>query len=432
MTELGRCGVETPDGPCSLAPHRRGWHDANPPRIQVPRNRDGHVQVSISQLRAYGAVDLVDDHAAERIRGCPRAYALTYGGEPVPEPVSAAREMGIVLHRALHHMEANTCGPETALGAVWPATLTMGDYQDAVEILLGYLEREGPMTRYATLETELDLAVPLFVDEDHGPVFFRGIIDNLAVDPLEPDIVHVIDHKSAARPVAGDSLRGDVQLRGYAWMIRQWWHAQHGEYPSRVVAHLDLLRYSDIPIEYTAHELEVWHAWACAMVRTILRDEAAMPILNDGCSWCAVRWGCPAWRALPAVGESMAARLAGLPTDQAADLLGDAGRVSKLLGDQLQQVKSVLTAETLVRGRLRVGDEEWTREPGSKNSADVLAMARLLLPGHPEVFAKAVKSSRSAAEEAGRELEPSMRDELLGCVTSVPDGWKIAKRKVQP
>lgn len=425
------CGAETPDGPCALPPHRRGWHDANPPTVQVPRNAAGHVQVSISQLRRYGAVDLIGEDA-EGIRGCPRAYALTYGAEPVPEPPNQAAELGSVLHRALHRMETHTCGPEDALGAVWPATLGPEDYSNAQEILLGYLEREGPMTRYATLSTELDLTVPLYVDEDHGPVFFRGIIDNLAIDPLGPDVVHIIDHKSAARPVAVDSLRGDVQLRGYAWMIRQWWHQEYGTYPSRVVAYLDLLRYRDVPIEYTAHELEVWHAWACAMVRTMLRDEAAMPILNDGCTYCAVRWGCPAWRGLPGVGESMAARLTGMTQDQIKDQFEDAARVIKLLGEQFKQIRATLDEETHALGSLRVGDQVWTSEPGSKNVADVLAMATLLLPEHPAAFATAVTSSQAAVERAGRGLEPSLRDELFGCVESVPAGWKVTRRKLKP
>lgn len=426
-----QCGAETPDGPCVLPAHRRGWHDSNPPKVRVPRNRDGLVQVSISQLRRYGAVGLLDNDHAEQINGCPRAYARTYGGDPVPEVPNRAAELGGVLHRALHRMETHTCGPEDALGAVWPPTLGPDDYADALDILLGYLEREGPMTRYATLSTELDLAVPLFTDDEHGQVMFRGIIDDLAIDPMQPDIVHVIDFKSASRPVAADSLRGDVQLRGYAWLIREWWHQQYGVYPARVVAHLDLLRYRDIPIEYTAHELEVWHAWACATVRTMLRDESAMPILNDGCTYCPVRWSCPAWRSLPEVGESLAARMTGMDIEKVKDLFEDAARACKLLEHQLGQVKGVLEAEARAKGRIRVGGEEWSLEDDSKNVADVLGMAGLLLPDHPGAFATAVKSSKSAAEKAGRGLDPSLRDELLRCVESVPDGQKVVRRKVK-
>jgi PD-(D/E)XK nuclease superfamily len=423
------CGADTPDGPCALPVHRRGWHDANPPRVVVPRNRDGHVQVSISQLRRYGAVDLLGEDS-EGVRGCPRAYALTYSGPSVPEIPNPAAELGSVLHRALHRMETHTCGPEDALGAVWPATLGMDDYATAQEILLGYLEREGPMTRYATLDTELDLSVLLYVDDEFGPVYFRGIVDNLSVDPTEPDIVHLIDHKSSARPVSVDSLRGDVQLRGYDWLVRRWWTDQHGQPPARVVAHLDLLRYRDIAIEYTPYELDIWHGWACAMVRTMLRDRAAMPILNPGCSMCAVRWGCPAWKSLPGEGASMLARMAGRAVGELKELYGDAAEVAALLGKQLTDLKAVLEAETHAVGALRVGDQDWVSEPGSKTVADVLAMVGLLLPDHPAAFTTAVGSSKAAAERACRGLNPSLRDEVLACVDTVPAGRKVTKKKV--
>jgi len=424
------CGHDTPDGPCALPPHRRGWHDSNPPVVKVPRNKDGRPQVSITQLRTYGATDLLDDDA-ERVAGCPRAYALTYGGPKVPEVPNRAGELGGVLHRALHWMDQFDTGPEEALGRVWPPTLGPEDYADAVEILLGYLEREGPMTRYATLDTELDLSVPLFTDDTYGQVFFRGIIDNLAVDPLEPDVVHVIDFKSASRPVGVDDLRGNIQLRGYVWLARRWWMTQHGQPPARIVAHLDLLRYGDVAIEYTRREIEVWHEWACAMVRTMLRDQAAMPILNNGCTWCPVRWGCPAWRDLPGTAMSLWARMTGMSEDQLRDRYADATQVLGLLTRQHTQLKETLEAEAHAKGRLVVGDQEWVSEPGTKKSADVLAMARLLLPQHPQAFAMAVKSSQSAAEKAGRDLEPSLRDELINCVSSVPAGRTIKKRKVK-
>lgn len=424
-----RCGADTPDGPCALPVHRRGWHDSHPPVIRVPRNREGHVQVSISQLRRYGAVDLLGEDS-EGVRGCPRAYALTYGGAPVPEVPNPAAELGSVLHRALHRMETHTCGPEDALGAVWPATLGMDSFADAVEILVGYLEREGPMTRYATLATELDLSVPLYVDEEFGPVYFRGIVDCLSVDPMEPDIVHNIDYKSASRPVSVDSLRGDVQLRGYDWLVRQWWAQQHGTPPARLISHLDLLRYRDVPIEYTRWEREIWHSWASAMVRTMLRDKSAMPILNSGCGYCPVRWSCPAWRSLPGEASSMAARLTGLSVASLKESYGEALIVSKLLTTQIDQIKGVLEEEAHVLGSVTVGDQRWESVPGTKTVADVLSIASLLLPGHPEAFSTAVTSSRAAAERAGRGLEPSLRDEVLSCIDTVAAGKRIRKSKV--
>lgn len=427
MSEL--CGSMTPTGPCVLPAHSRGFHDAAPPTLRVPRNTDGHYQVSTTQLRRYGAVDLLGPDATETVRGCPRAYAVTYGSDPVPELPSPAAELGLLLHRALHWMHDHDCGPEDALGQVWAATLGFPDYQAALRILRGYLDRGGPMTRYATLLTELDYAAELFVDEEFGPVWFRGVVDNVSIDPTEPDIARVIDYKSAARPVAKDSLRGDVQLLGYVWLTRRWWRQQFGVVPDRVVAHLDLLRYSDLAIEYTATELEQWHEWACAMVRAMLRDTNPAPILNDGCTSCAVRWDCPAWLALPGEGQSMNARLAGLTPEAWATHFTRAERVKKLLGAQVDQIRDVLSAEALAVGVVQVGDQEWTATPATKNAVDVRRVAQLLLPDHPEVFEVAVTSSRAALERATDGLDPSLAARVLACVDTVADGMKVTRTK---
>lgn len=424
------CGTATPDGPCALPPHRRGWHDSDPPTVQIPRNAAGNVQVSHTQLQRYGTMDMTGDDPAS-ISGCPRAYALTYSQGEVPEMPSPAAEMGSVLHRALHRMEQDSCGPEDALQRVWAPTLSMADYSDAVEILLGYLDRDGPMTRYATLATELDITATLFTDPVHGPVIFRGIVDNISIDPMDPEIVRVVDHKSSSRPVSAADLRGHVQLRGYVWLVRQWWREKFGTDPERIVAHLDLLRFRDIPIEYTDYELDVWHQWACAMVRTMLEDRAAMPILNPGCTHCPVRWGCPAWRALPGSGMSVWTRLAGRSVPELIEHYQDATEVMGLLGKQVKQLETTLGAEAHAVGSLTVGDQDWVSGPGSKTVVDVLDLVDLLLPGHPSAFTTAVGSSKAALQRAARGLAPSLRDQVLNCATSVESGLKLTKKQTK-
>ena len=68
MTTPDRCGAPTAGGPCQLPPHPRGYHDPAPPLLRVPRNKNGHYQVSITQFRTYGAVDLMGDNP-ENVRG---------------------------------------------------------------------------------------------------------------------------------------------------------------------------------------------------------------------------------------------------------------------------------------------------------------------------------------------------------------------------
>jgi CRISPR/Cas system-associated exonuclease Cas4 (RecB family) len=431
MTQI--CGAETPSGPCVLPRHSRGYHDPAPPTLIVPRNAAGHPQVSISQLRRYGAVDLASgaEDATEIVRGCPRAYALTYGHGQVPELPGRPAEMGTLLHRALHWMEEHACGPEEALGAVWPPTLGVLDYGDAERILTGYLERGGPLTRYATLAVELDITAELYVDAIYGPVDFRGIIDNLSVDTEDPGVLRVIDYKSAARPVSKESLRGDVQLMGYAWLVRKWWITQHGQAPDRIIAHLDLLRYGDVAIEYTAAELDLWEAWAAAMVRTMLRDTQPRPILNDGCTWCPVRAQCPAWQALPGEGATVLARLQAATPEQLGDRYTESALVLKLLAVRVKDHQAALEAETHQVGTLRVGDQDWTSDIGTKTVADVISLVDLLLPGYQAAFQVAVSASKTSVEKAAQGLPPDLALQVQGCVSTVKAGQKVKKTKVK-
>lgn len=428
MTE--HCGAPTPDGPCALPPHRRGYHDANPPVLTVPRNADGHPQVSISQFRRYGVTDMTLD-SDETVRGCPRAYALTYGPTPIPEMPSPNAELGSVLHRALHAMEANSCGPEDALRTVWTPALGFADFKTALVILLDYLARGGPLTQFAVVATELDIAAQLYIDDQHGPVDFRGVIDNLSIDTDDPGTVRLIDYKSAARPVAADSLRGDVQLLGYVWLVRQWWTQQYGVAPDRIIAHLDLLRYHDIEIEYTAAELDVWHQWACAMAHTMLRDNAPAPIPNDGCTSCAVRWGCPAWRAMPGTAASVWGRLAGRPVDEIRDDYLDAEQINKILTAQVKDLRTILDAEARATGEITVGYQTWKPEPATDTHVDTITLAGLLLPDRPAEYTTAVTASKASVERAAQLLEPSDAAAVLATVRTVPAGTKISRRKTK-
>lgn len=425
------CGADTPTGPCALPAHRRGWHDSNPPVIRVPQDDAGRPQVSITQLRRYGAVDLATggEDVAEAVRGCPRAYALTYGNGPVIELPSRPAELGKVLHRALAYMEDNTCGPEEALGEVWPPTLGALDFADVRRILDSYISRGGAMVTYAALGAELDLVTELYVDSVHGSVQFRGIVDWLGVDPRDSGVLHVVDWKSAARPIARDSLRGDVQLMGYVWLVIEWWKQQHGRAPDRVVAHFDALRYSDVDIEYTRHELDLWHEWACAMVRTILRDDNPQPIPNDGCGRCPVRHGCPAWQSLPERGESMLVRLMGADPSKLGDRYLQGAQVLRSLEKLVGEQKAALDAEAHARGSLVVGDEEWRVASGTKTVANVIDLTYLLLPDYPSAFETAVTATRASVERAAAGLEPSLGSQVVNCVQSIESGQRISRKK---
>jgi hypothetical protein len=218
---------------------------------------------------------------------------------------------------------------------------------------------------------------------------------------------------------------------GYTWLVREWWKAQHGHYPRRVVAHFDALRYGDTAIEYTRTELDIWREWASAMVRTMLRDTDPAPILNDGCTWCPVKWSCPAWNALPGEAVSAAARLAGATPEQLGDRYQAAHRVLGLLDKQVKARKEVLEAEVKANPLtpVVVGDQEWTLETGSDTVANILGIVALLWPDHPTALETALSATKASVERAANGLDLDLGTQLVGCVATVKRGERIAKRK---
>ena len=84
------------------------------------------------------------------------------------------------------------------------------------------------MARPATGDTgrggrpdHLDLDALLYIDEDFGPIYLRGKLYWIGVDPETPGVVHVVDWKTNRTPPSDDSVRGDVQLPAYHWLVRE-------------------------------------------------------------------------------------------------------------------------------------------------------------------------------------------------------------------
>ena len=139
----------------------------------------GYPTLYPTRLRAYGAAPPFDE-----VRGCPALYKARYVDNEIVRIAEhgSPLEFGGAVHEALFHMEQHAVGPDEALRETWPAALGLDRWAEAVDLLEHYLERGGPMARYATLAVEVELFAELYVDDDFGPIWFGGIIDWLGVD----------------------------------------------------------------------------------------------------------------------------------------------------------------------------------------------------------------------------------------------------------
>lgn len=396
------------------------------PEILIPTDDHGRPIVSVSQWRTYGAADLtLDEH--EQPRGCPRQYQRKYVTRDVPPQIrNQAASAGTLLHEALHHMEEHDTGPEEALTAVWNPTLPPESFADLKDVLLSYLDRGGPMNRYATLGHELDLTAELYVDDVFGPVMLRCIIDWIGLDLDDQTLLHIVDYKSNMAVPNRTEARRSVQLKAYNWIIFQLWDRWLKGRPRRAVIHLDALRWKDVAIRFTGEDLEEWHAWAVAVTRQMLRETEWAPRLNDGCAWCPVKDDCPEWLGLPGVAESVALRRAGTSPEELYARLLELKRTQTLVNNAVKDIDATLAAETTKRGQLVLPGETWSTETNWVNETDWETLEAILGPGVWEV---AGKGSKAAIERATKGLPPSTRARALACLQRVPDGTKIAKEK---
>lgn len=394
--------------------------------ILIPTDEQGRPIVSVSQFRTYGAADLALDDQ-EDPRGCPRQYHRKYVAKDIPPEVrNQAARAGTLLHQALHHMEDQDTGPEEALTAVWNPRLPPEQFALLKEVLLSYLDRGGPMARFATLGHELDLTTQLYVDDEFGPVMIRCIIDWIGLDLEDQTLLHIVDYKSGMGVPSRTEARRSVQLKAYNWIIFELWDRWLRGKPKRAVMHLDALRWKDVVVRFTAEDLEEWHAWAVAVTRQMLRDTEWAPRLNDGCAWCPVRHDCPEWERLPGQASSVALRRTGQDPEDLYRRLVELKRVKTLVGNALDDVEKILAAETEVAGQLELPGETWSLDTAWENETDWEALRAIL---GERVWEAAGKGSKAAIDRAVRGLDESTKARARACLRRVPNGTTIVKKK---
>lgn len=396
--------------------------------MQVPRDEKGRPRFSVSQFRTYGATEALMDEL-EDPRGCPRLYRRKYVDKDVPGGVRPSYlTLGTVLHNALHVMERDSVSPEEALEVSWSPRLDLSHWLDAVQTLGSYLARGGPMSVYSTLAYEIDLSAELYVDEDFGPVMFRGILDWLGLDSSDDGLIHGVDYKNRSAPPKREQCRKDIQLKAYNWLLlqpgvwRRWMSTQ-----PRITMHLDALKYRDVAVHFNNADMEEFHAWAIAVARKILRDEDGEPSLNDGCGVCPVNHDCPKWLGLPGTAESVALRRTGQTPAEVWAQRKALAKVQKLVNTAVKDCDTRLRQLVEQAGVLEFADQRWNVDIGWEDDVDWESLQRHLGP----VFWQVISTSRAAIERATKGMDESTRAMALACISRQPAGETIKKETIK-
>lgn len=394
--------------------------------MQIPVNKDiGYATVSPSMLRVYGAGGLILDEQEEE-RGCPRQYKAKYVEKRVPEQKSDALKFGSFFHDVLFRMEEDGLTPEEAMNQCFPADMSPEMWQEALDDLKAYLERgSSPMDQYATLGVETDLNALLYVDEDFGPIYLRGIIDHIGIDPDDSNTIHSTDYKSNRRPAKDSDLAGDIQLKAYVYLILKNWK-RFAQTPNlRVISHLDLVKYRDYEWRFTPADIEAFRGWAEAVTRAILRDTEALPVLNSGCGWCPVQGDCPLIESLPDTAETLLAMKPETREEKFA-WREKANALRLLLEKRVKKVDAELRDQVKF-GSFVVGGKRFAEESDFTDQIDLRALHEAL---GDDVFYSIANVSKAAIERETKDWAPSALAPVKAAITRVINGTKLTKKKV--
>lgn len=420
-----------------------------------------------SRLKAYGVAPMFD-----QVRGCPALYKARYvtcscghprdqhyddgpGGAgagclvddtgddgrtlcPCPgwhssiERISehgSPLEFGGAVHEALFHMEQHGTGPDEALRETWPPALGLDRWREASDLLEKYLERGGPMARYATLGVEIELFAELYIDDDHGPIWFGGILDWLGVDTNLTQQLHVADYKTNAQPLSRDEVEVDAQLRGYDWLVHRNWSTTLGMpgAPS-TIAHMDGLRWQDVDVQFTADDRAEWEAWAIAAARTILRDEKAPEIISEGCRWCDRKLRCSAYARLPGQAEAIKARREGKTAPELWGWRREAATAVSLLEKGIKETDAILVGIAEQEGPFVVDDQRWAMEDVESDRIDAEQLHSVI---GDVLFYDAASITKKSLDQIKR-AHPDLAVRIDECVSTMVVDRKVKRKKVKP
>jgi putative RecB family exonuclease len=257
---------------------------------------------------AEAALPSLSPSRAADFKTCPLLYRLR-AIDRVPEPPSADRARGTLVHAVLERLFDLPAGERTPAAAAalvdpqWqrlvgqePELVTLLDGEDggrflasARELLAGYFTVEDPRRiepgqRECLIETVVG-----------GGLLLRGYVDRLDVSPQGQ--LRVVDYKSGGAPREAFEARALFQLKFYALVL---WRS-HGAVP-RV---LRLLYLKDAEIcDYTpeAEELRRFERTLVALWRAIETATTAQhfrPTPSRLCDWCSYQHLCPAFGGTP-------------------------------------------------------------------------------------------------------------------------------------
>ena len=361
--------------------------------------------------------------------GCPRLYRKRYVEKQVPELRSMELSYGSAVHEALYRMEEETIPAQQALRESWDAGLGEERFHEALTDLRDMIDRGGALTMVHTVAVEQHLHMPLYEDEDFGPIRFGGILDLIGVDSTLSEPVPnllVVDYKSDRSPWSYADARAWRQGKGYGLLLR---HNAAKYMPGiehvNIIAIVEALKWYALPVEYSDEMLDEYQEWLISIARTILRDDKGAAKLNRACHYCSVKDDCPAWRQLPGQGTTVLERLKTVDLATRVGMMTKAKDIVSKLNSQIKEIDAALRDRVDADGSFVVGDVEWFFDDVETTDIDVRLVQKVLGDQMWEI----ASVTKGKIEDLMKE-KPELYADLSRCLRKVPGGRKLKTRPV--
>ena len=163
------------------------------------------------------------------------------------------------------------------------------DHAEKVKMLIG--------------ENVVAVEIPLRGDlvQNHSDMDFLGIIDLILRDPSNPNLFHIIDHKTAARRYDENKVATDMQLTAYKWLVeKSGYLGDRDEYELSLRWDVILkLKKEPVVVRYTTTREEKDVQRFLRTTRVILRaieQGVFYPNPSWACTDCGFKRLCEAWK----------------------------------------------------------------------------------------------------------------------------------------
>lgn len=373
----------------------------------------------MSRVKTYGSIGFEMEGVDEE-PGCPRLYRAKYEDFRIREPASAAASYGSLIHDALYLSEQEDLPPlpdalDKAVERL-DVTIDAGLYDEAVRDLTKYMDRED--RGRATIAVEQHLTAPL-VEIDGIQYFFGGYIDKLEIDPDDPHTIYVVDYKTNRQPPSQSSVDRNNQFTMYCALVR----ANLDKYMPgvdpdevRFVGVMDAIKWYELETWKEGWQLDQFLDWLSAICRRIVADQDALPVLNDGCSWCPVKYDCPEFKRLPGKGDTIADRMS-TTTDleQRVFLMQQAQLTIKGLDKIVKEVKAELLDQAVKGTPVTANGVTYQAEDAWENQFDIPKLHELL----GEMFYNVVTPTAYKINAAIKD-DPEKKNQLDAITQRIP------------